>query len=106
MRTGGLRARRRAARVRPIPPSHSPIRPTHQTIVVMFSSITYLTLALAEMPDAPFGIMTLPGGWHTLHYADWVFATPLLLVRGGGVSWWWSWSWRGGCAERASPLVG
>lgn len=56
--------------------------PTPQTIVVMFSSLTYLTLALAEMPDAPFGA-TLPGGWHTLHYADWLFATPLLLVRTG-----------------------
>lgn len=49
-------------------------------MVTMFASLTYLTLAIAESPGRPFGETTMVGGWNWLHYADWVFATPLLLV--------------------------
>lgn len=43
----------------------------------MFCSLTYLLLALAESSGAPYG----DGSFGWLHYADWVFTTPLLLVR-------------------------
>ena len=48
-----------------------------QTIVTMFCSLTYLLLALGTQATLPYGGDDL--NW--LHYADWVFTTPLLLVR-------------------------
>lgn len=47
------------------------------TIVVLLSSLTYLTYALAEMSDLPYGVMPGYGGWHILHYGDWLCVSKL-----------------------------